>query len=83
MGVGDRLRRLDDNPASGGIAWLATYVTAPLTTVGGIVLLVAGVVELGTNGRDTTALLAMGAAWLGLGLFLLPNAFWRWLRHRK
>jgi hypothetical protein len=83
MGLGDRLRRLDANPVSGGVAWLATYVTAPIAAVGGVVLIVIGMVELVMGGDDSGGLLVMGAAWLGLGLFLLPRAFWRWLRQRR
>jgi hypothetical protein len=82
VSVRDRLRRLDDNPISDYEAWVGTNLAAPIGTVGGFVMIVVGLVELSTGGRDTVGLLAMGSAWLFVGLVLLPRSFWRRVRRR-
>jgi hypothetical protein len=67
---------------SGGVAWLATYVTGPVGTIGGTVMLVVGLIQLATGGKDAVGLLVMGAAWLVVGLILLPSSIWKRLRQR-
>lgn len=83
MSVRGRLRRLDDNPVSGGVAWLGSNVSAPIGTVGGLVMIVIGLIELSTGGRETAGLLIMGSAWLTIGLVLLPRSLWRRVLHRR
>lgn len=77
MGIAGRLRRLDNNPVSGGIAWLATYISAPIGVFGGLLMIVLGLIQLAGGGDDAAGLLGMGAAWLIVGLILLPASVWR------
>jgi hypothetical protein len=83
MGIGDRLRRLDNNPVSGGIAWTGTYISAPIGVLGGLAMIVLGLVQLADGGDDAAGLLGMGTAWLVVGLILLPASVWRRLRRSR
>jgi hypothetical protein len=83
MGIGDRLRRLDNNPVSGGIAWTATHISAPIGVFGGLLMVVLGLVQLADGGDDAAGLLGMGIAWLVVGLILLPPSMWRRVRRRR
>lgn len=83
MTLRQRMRRLDDNPVSGGIAWIGTNISAPVAVVGGLVLLIIGLIEAAIGGADVVPLLIFGAFWLVIGLVLLPPRLRRRLGLRR
>lgn len=83
MTLRQRMRRLDDNPVSGGIACVGTNIGAPVAVVGGLGLLIIGLIEAATGGADVTPLLIFGAVWLVVGLVLLPPRLRRRLSFRR
>ena len=69
MTIGDRLRKLDDNPASRGVLWLSDHFGWWWNLGLGGVVVVAGVLYL-VDGRSDEGypLLGMGTAGLLVGL---------------
>ncbi len=72
MTIGDRMRKLDDNPASRGVVWLSDHFGWWWNLgVGIVMLLAAPVVLLVSDDRaDAVALAAFGSVATVLGVIL-------------